>query len=78
MTSEHVIQDGRRVVIVEYEREADDDLTQKRVLSSRPLKDGEDDTKVLEEARGVVSDVAKEQLHDVSKEGVVLGVVNRC
>jgi hypothetical protein len=66
-TSDHVVQDGRRVVIVEYERGADGGLTQKRVLSSRPLNDGEDGAKVLEE-----------RLHDASKEGAVHGAVNRC
>ncbi|TVU14472.1 hypothetical protein EJB05_37942, partial [Eragrostis curvula] len=73
----------RRVVIVEYEREADGTVKETRVLSSRPLEEGEDGARVLEEARGAVTGAAEkitgtaEDAKD-SATGGVLGAVKRC
>ncbi|KAK3144736.1 hypothetical protein QOZ80_4AG0317130 [Eleusine coracana subsp. coracana] len=78
--SDHVVREGRRVVIVEYEREVDGSLTEKRVLASHPIDDeGADGARVLDEARGVVSEAADERLVSDAKEGGgVMGAVKRC
>lgn len=78
---DHAVREGRRVVIVEYEREADGSLTEKRVLASHPLdEDGEGEgARVIDEARGVVSEAADEgKVSDAKEGGGVLGAVKRC
>ncbi|KAK3142578.1 hypothetical protein QOZ80_4BG0348430 [Eleusine coracana subsp. coracana] len=79
---DHVVREGRRVVIVEYEREVDGSLTEKRVLASHPIDDeGADGARVLDEARGVVSEAADERLVSDAKDkegGGVMGAVKRC
>ncbi|XP_062185223.1 uncharacterized protein LOC133888865 [Phragmites australis] len=90
---DHVVREGRRVVIVEYERERplSPGVKEVRVLSDHgPLVGGEGGDKVFHEAGGVVSDAAgkvagaaeegEEKMSDakVSAKGGDLGAVKRC
>lgn len=92
--SGYVVREGRRVVIVEYERELPlspgDGVKETHVLPPHALDVGEAKDKVSDEARGVVSDTAdkvagtaedgKEKLSNAkeSTKGKVYDAVKRC
>lgn len=92
--SGYVVREGRRVVVVEYERELPlspgDGIKETHVLPPHALDGGEAKDKVSDEARGVVSDTAgkvagaaedgKEKLSNAkeSTKGKVFDAVKRC
>uniref|UniRef100_A0A0E0KQV0 TMEM205-like domain-containing protein n=1 Tax=Oryza punctata TaxID=4537 RepID=A0A0E0KQV0_ORYPU len=91
---EHVVREGRRVVIVEYEREhplyPGDGVKETHVLPPDALDGGEGEGRLTDKARGVVSDAAdrvadaaeggKEKLSDTKESATekVFGAVKRC
>uniref|UniRef100_J3LY13 Uncharacterized protein n=1 Tax=Oryza brachyantha TaxID=4533 RepID=J3LY13_ORYBR len=91
---EHVVREGRRVVIVEYEREhplyPGDSVKETHVLPADALDGGEGMGGLTDKAKGVASDAAdkaaeaaeggKEALSDAkeSATGKVFGAVKRC